>query len=288
MSSDYSMIDPRLCRYLCLDVTPFSYELPLCVGVEGACMTKKILTILGWVELEIGIASLGLANLRFWVADCVASKGTPFILGTNQIKSIFNQVNTEDTDSWPQPWRSMHYRFFHGNWSDSGSEDLYDSDDYDTDYEEDDSEVWCRLCEAHSPPPNSSCSSLDSWLEKVGYPTSSGGANQEQDSNEDLAVPDLVSEGNGDPIPAAQVRYTLPRIEEEEWIKADGGGEVSVFTNLVQKPESPAAGTEFPACTNEKSTSSPPQTGKLTQYPIMSCKVTPKGETLFNLQWINK
>ena len=67
MNSDYSMIDSRLCRYLCLDVIPFSYDLPLCMGVEGACMTKKILTILGWVELEIGIASLGRANLKFWV-----------------------------------------------------------------------------------------------------------------------------------------------------------------------------------------------------------------------------
>ena len=63
-----------------------------------------------------------------------------------------------------------------------------------------------------------------------------------------------MSEENGDPIPAAQVRYTLPRIEEEEWIKINGGGEESVFTNLVQKPEGPAAETEFPACTNKKST----------------------------------
>ena len=40
-------------------------------------MTKKIVTILGWVELEIGIASLGLANLKFWVADCVDSTWVP-------------------------------------------------------------------------------------------------------------------------------------------------------------------------------------------------------------------
>ena len=287
MNSDYSMIDPRLCRYLCLDVTPFPYELPLCMGVEGASMTKKIVTILGWVDLEIGIASLELAKLRFWVADCMNSKGTPFIIGTNQIKSIFNQVNTEDTDSWPQPWRSMHYRFFHGNWTSSDSEDLYDSDGYDTEYEEEDSfEALCRF-EAQSPP-NTSCSSVDSWLEKVGYPTFNQETDQEQDSNADLAVPDLVFEENGDPIPAAQVRYTLPRIEEEEWIKINGGGEESVFTNLVQKPEGPAAEIESPACTNKKSTPSPPYKDKLTQYPIMSCRVTPEGETLFNLQWINR
>ena len=127
----------------------------------------------------------------------------------------------------------MHYRFFQGNWTSSDSEDLYDSDDYDSEYEEEDSfEALCRLCEAQSAA-NTSCSSLDSWLEKVGYPASSEEADQEQDSNADPAVPDLVSEENGDLIPTAQVRYTLPRIEEEEWIKANGGGEGSVFTNLV-------------------------------------------------------
>ena len=278
MSSDYSMIDPRLCRYLCLDVTPFSYELPLCMGIEGACMTKKILTILGWVELEIGIASLGRANLKFWVADCVDSKGTPFILGTNQIKSIFNQVNTEDTSSWPQPWRSMHYRFFTGNWT--SSEDMYDSDDYDTDYEEEDSfEALCRFESQRTP--STSCHSLDSWLEKIEYPASSEEVEQD-------VVPDLVSEENGNPIPAAPVRYTLPRIEEEEWIKANGGGERSVFRNLVQRPEGPAAEAEFPACTTKVPITSPPQCSKLAPYPIMSCRVTPEGETLFNLQWISK
>ena len=280
MNSDYSMIDPRLCRYLYLEVTPFEYELPLCMGVEGACMTKKIVTILGWVELEIGIASLGLAKLRFWVADCMDCKGTPFVLGTNQIKSIFNQVNTENTDSWPQPWRSMHYRFFHGNWSDSGSEDLYDSDDYDTEYEEEDSfEALCRF-ETQSTP-NTSCHSLDSWLKKIEYPIS----NDEVDQSE---IPDLVSEENGNPIPAAPVGYTLPKVEEAEWIKANGGGESSVFANLVQKPEGLTAETEFPACTMKTPATPPLQCSMLAQYPIISCRVNPQGETLFNLQWISK
>ena len=98
----------------------------------------------------------------------------------------------------------------------------------------------------------------------------------------------LVSEESGDPTLAAPVRYTFPGIEEEEWIRANGGGDKSVFTNLVQKPEGLAAEIESPACTNKKSTSPPPQNGKLIQYPSMSCKVTPEGETLFNLQWISK
>ena len=43
----------------------------------------------------------------------------------------------------------MHYRFFYGNWSDSYSEDLYDSENYDT--EEDSFEALCRV-EAQSTP----------------------------------------------------------------------------------------------------------------------------------------
>ena len=79
---------------------------------------------------------------------------------------------------------------------------MYNSDDYDTDYEEEDIfEALCRF-EAQSTP-NTSCSSLDSWLRNIEYPAS------EETNNE---VPDLVSEENGNPIPAAPVRYTLPRI----------------------------------------------------------------------------
>ena len=89
MSANYSMIDARLCRYVCLDLTLFQYGIPLCTGKKEACMTKSIVAILGWVELEIGILSLGLATVRFWVADIMSCKGTPFILGGNQIKKIF-------------------------------------------------------------------------------------------------------------------------------------------------------------------------------------------------------
>ena len=103
MNSDYSMIDSDLCKYLQLDVTPFQYDVPLCTGIEGVCMTKSIVAILGWVELKIGIASLGSAKLRFWVADTISCKGAPFLLGSNQIKSMFDQVCSADAINWPQP-----------------------------------------------------------------------------------------------------------------------------------------------------------------------------------------
>ena len=81
--------------------------------------------------------------------------------------------------------------------------------------------------------------------------------------------------------------YTLSQSEEAEQCQTNGGGEVSVFTNLVEKPEGSAVGTEFPTCTKKMSAHLPPQSGKLTLYPIMSCRVTPEGETLLNIQWID-
>ena len=281
MNSDYSVIDSDLCRYLQLDVTPFQYDIPLCMGVEGVCMTKSIVAILGWVDLKVGIASLGLANLRFWVADTISCKGTPFIIGTNQIKRIFNQVDTADADNWPQPWRSMHYRFFYGNWSDSYSEDLYDSENYDTE-EEDSFEALCRS-EAQNAPSTSN-SSLDSWLKEIEYPTPHEEVEGNQDKEE--GIPDLVSDDNGNLTPAAQEECSLLSVTQEH--SDNGGGELSVFTNLASQSEGQAAEAGLPACNPEVSIPPTPQFGKLTSYPFVSCRVTPSGETVFNLQWVEK
>ena len=55
------------------------------------------------------------------------------------------------------------------------SDDLYDSDDYDTEYEEEDSyDALCRF-EAQITP-STSHSSLDSWLRDIEYPAPTGGA----------------------------------------------------------------------------------------------------------------
>ena len=268
-----------ICRYLQLDVTPFQYDIPLCMGVEGVCMTKSIVAILGWVDLRVGIASLGLVSLRFWVADTVSCKGTPFVLGSNQIKRIFNQVNTANADSWPQPWRSMHYRFFYGNWSESHSEDLYDSEDYDTE-KEDSFEALCKL-ESQSTP-NTSNNSLVSWLKQIEYPTPHEEVGIHQDNEE--GIPDLVSDENGNLTPTAQEECPLPSMAQEH--SGNGGGESSVFTNLASKSEGQAADAGLPACNIEVPTPPTPQFGKLTSYPFVSCRVTLSEEAVFNLQWV--
>ena len=275
VNSDYSMIDSDLCRYLQLDVTPFQYDMPVCMGLEGICMTKSIVAILGWVDLEIGIASVGLANLRFWVADTVSCKGVPFILGSNQIKRIFNQVNPAFADDWPQPWKAMHYRFFFGNWSNNCSEDLYDSEDYDT--EEDSFEALCKFESKNTP--STSNNSLDSWLRQVEYPTPH--EEVESDQDEEIGIPDLVSDENGNLTPAAHAECTLPSATQEH--SGNGGGEISVFTNLAKKSEGQAAEAGLPTCNPKVLTFPTPQVGKLTPYPFVSCRVTPSGKTVFNL-----
>ena len=262
------MIDSDLCRYLHLDVTPFQYDIPLCMGLEGACMTKSILAILGWVTLEIGIASLGLVHIRLWVADTVSCKGAPFILGSNQIKGIFNQVNTDNIHSWPQPWKSMYYRFLCGNLS--CSDDLYDSDDYDTEYEEEDSFEALYRFESQNTP------------SKYSTPHEEVESNQEEEEG----IPDLVSDENGNLPPAAQVEC-LQSSENQEH-SDNGGGELNVFTNLASKSEGQAAEAGLPVCNLKVSTPPTPQVGKLTPYPFVSCRVTPSGEAIFNLQWVAK
>ena len=83
-------------------------------------MTKSIVAIFGWVELEIGILGLGLVKVRFQVADTMSCKGTPIILGGNQIKKIIKHLDSEEVEQWPQHWRSMYHRYYYGDhWCDT-------------------------------------------------------------------------------------------------------------------------------------------------------------------------
>ena len=244
LSANYSMIDSKLCENLCFDVTPFQYDLPYCMGIEGACMTKSMMVILGWVELEIGIPSLGLATVRLWVSDTMSSKGTPFILGSGQIKRIFSQVNVETTNSWPQPWRSIHYRYTRGDYWCEDSDDLYDSDDYDS---EDSFDI---LCQPESKvTPSTSHSSLDSWLKEIDYPAPPGelsSASKVGQVSAGISDKETESDVNSNPTPAARMDLALPQRAEQ--FQNQGGDETSVFANLDEESEGHAAEAELSAC----------------------------------------
>ena len=154
------------------------------------------------------------------------------------------------------------------------------TDDYDTEYEEEDSfEALCRFESQNTL--SVSSNSLDSWLKQAENPT----PHEEVESNqeEEEGIPDLVSDENGNLPPAAQVEC-LQSCENQEH-SDNGGGELSVFTNLASESEGQAAEAGLPACNLKVST---PQVGKLIPYPFVSCRVTPSGEAICNLQWVSK
>jgi len=287
MSANYSMIDAELCRYLNLKITPFQYDIPLCTGIEGACMTRSIVTIFGWVELEVGIPSLGLVTVRLWVADTMSCKGTPFILGSNQIQKIFSQVDIENIEDCPQPWKGMHYRYVYGDhWCEDDSDDLFDSDAYDSD------DSFDLLCKFESQlTPSSSHASLESWMQKIEYPDPIEGKNDSETGEKVLqGIADSESESdvNGNPIPAAKVEPPLLGKAEEP--QNSGGGVTSVFTNLASESEGHAAEAEFPPCNCNLEVPAPPVDDKveLPSHPNVSCRITPQGEVTLNLQWTKK
>ena len=95
-----------------------------------------------------------------------------------------------------------------------------------------------------------------------------------------------MSDENGNLPPAAQVEC-LQSSENQEH-SDNGGGELSVFTNLASGSEGQAAEAGLPACNLKVSTPSTCQDGKLTPYPFVICRITPSGEAIVNLQWVNK
>ena len=105
----------------------------------------------------------------------------------------------------------------------------------------------------------------------------------ESNQEEEEGIPDLVSDEYGNLPSAAQVECLQSNENQEH--SDNGGGELSVFTNLASESEGQAAEAGLPACDLKVST---PQVGKLTPYPFVSCRVTPSREAIFNLQWVSK
>ena len=162
-----SMIDTALCEALCLKVTPFEYDVPQCIGVEGSNISKSAVFIIGWIEVELGIPGLGCVPSRLWVTECEYDKGVPIVLGSHQIKNIFAQANIDNIDLWPLPWKVMYERCAMSKWySNKCSEDLYDSDAYKTD-DDDSFELLPELISCFNDTPNNYCVTIDSWLEAM-------------------------------------------------------------------------------------------------------------------------
>ena len=161
------MIYVKVCETLGLPVNPFSCDIPHCVGVEGASMVKSLISILGWIEIELGILGLGYILARFWVTDCTYDKGVRVVLGSHQIKKVYGQARIENINYWPAPWKDLYTWSVVNKWyGDRCSEtldDLYDSDDYDSDNSDSNHSLIREPFKQLVRP--SSLSSADSWLE---------------------------------------------------------------------------------------------------------------------------
>ena len=101
------MIDVKVCEKLGLPINLFSCDISHCVGVEGALMTRSLICIMGWVEVEVGILGMGCILARFWVTDCKYDKGAPVVLGSHQIKKVYREARRDSIDIWPSLWRDI-------------------------------------------------------------------------------------------------------------------------------------------------------------------------------------
>ena len=161
------MIDMKVCEKLGLPINPFSCDVSHCTGVEGALMTRSLICIMGWIEVEVGILGMGCILARFWVSDCKYDKGVPVVLGSHQIKQVYKETRRDSFDRWPSLWKDLYLWSAPSTWFGGRMprdlDDLYDSDDYDSD----------DYCSSQGPEDNvskqvvrvSSLSSADSWLE---------------------------------------------------------------------------------------------------------------------------
>jgi len=62
------------------------------------------------------------------------------------------------------------------------------------------------------------------------------------------------------------------------------GGETSVFTNLAEKSEGMVAEADASAC-NLKVLAQTVESVRLPPHPSVSCRITPTGDAILNLQW---
>ena len=108
VGSSISIIDVKVCETLGLPVNPFSCDISHCVGVEGTSMVKSLISVLGWIEVELGILGLGCILAKFWVTDCIFDKGVIAVLRSHQIKKVYSQARIKNINYWPAPWRGLY------------------------------------------------------------------------------------------------------------------------------------------------------------------------------------
>ena len=68
LGASISFIDEEIVEDLGIEVHSFICDVPQCVlCFEGTKLTKSVLNVIGWIELELGILGVGLFTTRLWV-----------------------------------------------------------------------------------------------------------------------------------------------------------------------------------------------------------------------------
>ena len=266
-------------------------------------MTRSLIAIMGWIEVEVGILGMGCILARFWVADCKYDKGVPVVLGSHQIKKVYREARRDDFDRWPALWKDVYMwstpsRWFGGRTPKDELEDLYDSDDYDSD----------AYCDSQAPEDNvpkqlvktSSLSSADSWLELAMEEEDEETVLQRVEANIAASsstalkgIPPRVAEAALKGIPpriaeamASEACQDPPAEEDtpmEEAFQSQDGDENSVFPDWLAQLGSVLGGFDDLKTCN--SAGEPGQEIQLPANSIVSCRLTPTGETILSFQW---
>ena len=235
------MIDTELCESLCLSVNPFIHNISHYVGVEGASMSGSAITILGWVEVNLGISFMGNMTAKFWITECMYDRATPIVLGSHQIKRIFSQANLDKIDFWPKPWRAMYEWCSLSKW--------YGYECTDELYDYDGSTIPEMIHFANQK--RSLVSSLSgSWSELMGLvdleceeyldevEPQEKDKPQGKATNEKQGILDSGMESEGEACSTPSARAGPPPKKEEANPK--GGDDSSVFNSLAQESENTA------------------------------------------------
>ena len=285
------MIDMKVCEKLGLPINQFSCDISHCTGVEGALMTRSLICVMGWIEVEVGILGMGCILAGFWVTDCKYDNGVPVVLGSRQLKKVYREARRDDFDRWPSLWKDLYLwsapsAWFGGRMPKDELEDLYDSDDYDSD----------DFRSSQAPEDNvpkqlvktSSLSSADSWLELAMEEPDEETIFQRVQAKIAVSsrtalkgIPPRIAEAIE--LEACQDSLTEDTPPVEEPTQNNNGGDHSVFPDWLAQLGSVVEGfDDLKAC---NSAAEPGQTIQLPANSIVSCRLAPTGETILSFQW---
>ena len=279
LGSDVSLIDQKLIDDLSLTVNPFVCDVAQAASLRGRGeLHVAVSNVIGWVELELGIYSIGCLYIRLFVAKHLINKGVQVVLGSQIIRKIFAQANVKRIDCWQESWRLIYEGCIKMKWC---TEDLSDSDS-DHDFEV----VSRHITSWRDKTLEKVRSSTPTWEEEV-QRVEKRIATDNSTALKGIPGPLKEPDGQEDSTPTApKLGLPLP-IGVEESSSLDGG-KTSVFANLTKELEGLAVHTEAPPCNPQESAQAASTAVRSFPLPLVSCKVTPTGEATFSLQWESK